>query len=135
MSLYLMDTNIVSDIIKNPNGVIVEKIRAVGEKAIATSVIVAAELRFGAAKRGAPRLSARVEAILSAMTILPLDAPTDKHYAIVRASLEAQGRVIGGNDLWIAAHALATSHILVTNNVQEFERVAGLKYENWLQSG
>jgi tRNA(fMet)-specific endonuclease VapC len=132
MSLYLLDTNIVSDLIKNPHGRVAAKIVEVGESAIATSIVVAAELRFGVAKRGSASLTAQVEAILGAINILPLQSPADACYGQIRAALEQRGRMIGANDLLIAAHALSLSCILVTDNLGEFERVAELKVENWL---
>jgi tRNA(fMet)-specific endonuclease VapC len=134
MPLYLLDTNIVSDLLKNPHGRVAIKIAEVGEDAIATSIVVAAEVRFGAAKWGSPGLTARVEAILGAITILPLQPPADTHYGKIRATLEQSGRMIGANDLLIAAHALSISRILVTGNVGEFQRVDGLRVENWLET-
>jgi tRNA(fMet)-specific endonuclease VapC len=132
MSLYLLDTNIVSDLIKNPQGRVARKIAEIGESNVATSIIVAAELRFGIAKRGSPILTMQVEGILDVLTVLPLQPPTDKSYAQVRAALEQKGQIIGANDLLIAAHALSTGCVLVTGNVGEFERVEGLEVENWL---
>jgi tRNA(fMet)-specific endonuclease VapC len=132
MPRYMLDTNIVSDLIKNPQGRAATKIAEIGESNVATSIIVAAELRFGIAKRGSPILTMQVEGILDALTVLPLQAPTDKSYAQVRAALEQIGQIIGSNDLFIAAHALSTGCVLVTGNVGEFERVEGLVVENWL---
>lgn len=133
MPTYLLDTNIVSDLIRNPHGVVAQRIVNVGEANVAVSIIVAAELRFGARKRGSPRLTAQVEAVLEAVTILPLEAPVDVYYGRIRSVLEAEGQVIGGNDLLIAAQALALDRVLVTDSVREFERVEGLKLENWLR--
>ena len=133
MAMYLLDTNIISDLIKNPDGCVTRKIRDASEARIATSIIVAAELRYGAQKRGSARLSAHVEAVLSAITILPWDTPCDVHYGKIRAALEANGTMIGANDLLIAAQALALSRTLVTDNVAEFGRVEGLSMENWLR--
>jgi tRNA(fMet)-specific endonuclease VapC len=133
MPSYLLDTNIVSDLIRNPNGVIAKKIRQVGENSIATSIIVASELRFGALKRASTTLTAQVEAVLDALSTLPLESPADAYYAQIRAALEAKGEVIGGNDLLIAAHCLALDRILVTDNKREFSRVERLKVENWLR--
>jgi tRNA(fMet)-specific endonuclease VapC len=132
MPLYMLDTNIVSDLIKNPQGRVAAKIAEIGESNVATSIIVAAELRFGIAKRGSPILTMQVEGILDVLTVLPLQPPTDKSYAQVRAALEQKGQIIGANDLLIAAHALSTGCVLVTGNVGEFERVEGLEVENWL---
>ena len=130
---YLLDTNILSDLIRNPQGRIAARIAAVGEAAVFTSVVVASELRFGAAKRQSSALIQRVDAILDAIEVLPLDAPADRHYAETRATLEARGTPIGPNDLLIAAHALAQAAVLVTANGSEFARVPGLIVEDWLQ--
>jgi tRNA(fMet)-specific endonuclease VapC len=130
---YLLDTNILSDLVRNPQGRIAERIARAGEAAICTSIIVAAELRFGAAKRGSERLTRQLEQILSALDIQPFDAPADAAYAELRTRLEAAGRPIGGNDMLIAAHALATGRTLVTDNEREFARVIGLQIENWLR--
>lgn len=130
---YLLDTNIVSDLVRNPQGRIMERIREVGEVQVCTSIIVAAELRYGAAKRASARLSAQLEAVLAALEIVPLEAPADEAYGAIRAELERAGRVIGSNDLLIAAHALALGCIMVTDNEGEFTRVPDLRCENWLR--
>jgi tRNA(fMet)-specific endonuclease VapC len=129
---YLLDTNILSDLVREPQGVVARSIAAVGEAAVCTSVIVAAELRFGAAKRGLPRLTQQVDAILNALEVLPLELPVDDVYAQLRCALERAGQPIGPNDLLIAAHALASECALVTANVGEFARVPGLQVINWL---
>ena len=104
-----------------------------GDQAICTSTIVTAELRFGAAKRASERLTLQLERILAAIEILPFEAPTDAAYAQLRARLEAAGTPIGGNDMLIAAQALASGCILVTDSEREFGRVTGLEIENWLR--
>ena len=129
---YLLDTNILSDLIRNPFGPVAQRIEAVGAKAVCTSIIVAAELRYGSAKKGSPRLQARVEEILATIPVLPLEVPADADYGRQRAQLEASGQPIGGNDLLIAAHALALGLTLVTHNTREFSRIAGLQVEDWL---
>jgi len=129
----LLDTNIVSDLVRNPAGLAATRLRQMGDDGICTSVIVAAELRFGAAKRGSDRLSRQLEQVLSAIEILPLTPPADRLYGDVRARLEHAGTPIGGNDLLIAAHALASDCILVTDNEREFSRIDGLTIENWLR--
>jgi tRNA(fMet)-specific endonuclease VapC len=129
---YLLDTNILSDLVRRPQGVIAERIAREGERAICTSIVVVAELRFGAQKSGSAKLAAQLEAILAAIDILPLEEPADRHYAILRDQLEKQGQAIGPNDLFIAAHALAMDCTLVTANESEFSRVPGLRVENWL---
>lgn len=129
---YLLDTNILSELVRRPQGIVAQRIADAGESAVCTSIVVAAELRFGAAKRNAPRLTTQVEAILDAMEVLPLEAPADRAYAQLRVALEQSGQPIGPNDLLIAAQALASECVLVTANVDEFSRVAGLRVENWL---
>lgn len=133
MTRYLLDTNILSDLVRNPQGRIAEQIARVGEREICTSIIVAAELRFGAAKRGSERLSQQMERILAALDVQAFDAPADAAYGRLRAQLEGAGLPIGGNDMLIAAHALATACTVVTDNEREFSRVAGLSVENWLR--
>ncbi|HUO23577.1 MAG TPA: type II toxin-antitoxin system VapC family toxin [Caulobacteraceae bacterium] len=133
MTRYLLDTNILSDLVRNPQGRIADRIAELGEDAICTSIIVAAELRFGAAKRGSPRLTLQLERILGAIEVEPFDAPADAAYGAVRAQLETAGLPIGGNDMLIAAHALSAGRVVVTDNEREFTRVNGLLVENWLR--
>jgi tRNA(fMet)-specific endonuclease VapC len=98
-----------------------------------TSIIVAAELRFGAAKAGSPRLLRQIEGMLGSISVLPFEPPADQRYAELRAALERAGAVIGANDMLIAAHALALDCTIVTGDVAEFSRVRRLRVENWLQ--
>jgi tRNA(fMet)-specific endonuclease VapC len=133
MTRYLLDTNIVSDLIRNPQGKIAQRIRKVGEARVSTSIIVAAELRYGAAKKGSPRLSAQLEAVLGALEVLPFKTPADAAYGSLRARLEQAGQPIGANDLLIAAHALALGYTLVSDNEKEFARIDDLRQENWLR--
>jgi tRNA(fMet)-specific endonuclease VapC len=130
---YLLDTNIVSDLVRNPQGRAAEHIRRVGEVQVCTSIIVAAELRYGAAKRGSPRLARQLDAVLGVLDILPFEAPADAAYALIRTRLEQTGRPIGGNDLLIAAQAVALGQTIVTDNEGEFARIDGLIRENWLR--
>jgi tRNA(fMet)-specific endonuclease VapC len=130
---YLLDTNVVSDLVRNPQGRAAEHIRRVGEANVCTSIIVAAELRYGAAKKGSPRLARQLEAVLGALDVLPFAAPADAAYGVIRTRLEKTGRPIGGNDLLIAAHAIALGHTIVSDNESEFTRVDGLLHENWLK--
>lgn len=129
---YLLDTNIISDLVRRPRGSVADRISEVGEEAVCTSIVVAAELRYGAAKSGSSRLADRVELLLSALEILPLESPVDHHYAEIRHHLAEQGTPIGPNDLLIAAHAIASDLTLVTANTREFGRVPSLRIENWL---
>jgi len=128
---YLLDTNIVSDIVKQPDGIIANKIQQIGEGSVYTSIIVASELRFGASKRNSARLTSNVDAILSILPVLDFEKPADKYYAILRVQLEKSGAPIGPNDMLIAAHALALDMIVVTANEAEFKRVSTLRVENW----
>ena len=130
---YLLDTNIVSDLVRHPQGRVADHIREVGDSLICTSIVVAAELRYGAAKKASVRLTAQLDAVLGALDILPFEAPADIVYGQLRAALEQIGRPIGGNDLLIAAHAMALDCVLVTDNEGEFARVEGLRWDNWLR--
>jgi tRNA(fMet)-specific endonuclease VapC len=129
---YMLDTNIISDLIRNPQGKVAGRIAKVGDETICTSIIVAAELRYGCAKSGSARLLKAVEDLLGEIPVLPFDVPADAEYGGIRAELEAAGRPIGSNDFLIAAHAHATGATIVTANTQEFKRIRGLKVENWL---
>ena len=129
---YLLDTNILSDLIRYPQGPVSEHLAKVGENTICTSIIVAAELRFGAAKSESKKLADRVDLILSAIQIVPLETTADREYGKLRNYLARKGTPIGPNDMLIAAHALETGLTLVTVNLKEFARVPGLNVENWL---
>jgi tRNA(fMet)-specific endonuclease VapC len=130
---YLLDTNMVSDLVRAPQGRVAEQVRAVGEARVCTSIVVAAELRYGAARKGSARLTEQVEAVLGALDVLPLDEPADATCGSIRAHLERAGQPIGANDLLIAAQAVALGCTLVTDNEREFTRVQGLACENWLR--
>ena len=132
MTRYMLDTNIISDLVRKPQGKAAKRIARVGEDNICTSVIVAAELRYGCAKSGSKRLLKAVEDLLDEITVLPFDVPADAEYGAIRSDLEAAGTPIGSNDLLIAAHACATGATIVTANANEFKRIRGLKVENWL---
>lgn len=132
MTRYMLDTNIISDLVKRPQGKAARRIAKVGEDNICTSIMVAAELRYGCAKSGSKRLLQAVEDILGEIAVLPFDVPADAEYGGIRSELEAAGKPIGGNDLLIAAHACATGATIVTANTDEFKRIRGLNVENWL---
>lgn len=133
MKGYLLDTNIISDMVRNPDGSAARRVEQVGAHQVFTSIVVAAELRYGCAKKGASKLLARVESVLQTVPVLPLDMPTDVQYGGIRAELESAGQPIGMNDLLIASHAYALGLTLVTDNTQEFSRIHGLQLENWLR--
>jgi tRNA(fMet)-specific endonuclease VapC len=133
VSLYLLDTNIVSDLIHRPQGKVTKAIARVGEDNIATSVIVACELRYGAAKKGSRGLAERVALVLSLIKICPFECPMDELYGEIRARLELSGNPVGANDLLIASQCLAMHATLVTANEREFSHIEGLQIENWLR--
>jgi tRNA(fMet)-specific endonuclease VapC len=128
----MLDTNIVSELARNPHGIVASRIAEVGPDAICVSIITAAELRYGCAKKGSPKLLAQIEAILGSVQVLALDVPADTEYGGIRAELESAGKPIGPNALFIAAHAYALDATLVTANVGEFSRIRALNVENWL---
>ena len=130
---YLLDTNILSELIKNPRGPMAEAMLKAGkEKYCCTSIIVACELRYGAAKKQSPQLSFNVEQVLNSLPVLPLEDDVDRIYADIRIDLERRGLPIGHNDLLIAAHAVSLGLTVVTANEREFSRVEKLNVENWL---
>lgn len=133
MTRYMLDTNIISDLIRNPQGRAAKRIAKVGEDKICTSIIVAAELRYECARSGSKRLIKAVEDLLGEINVLPFDVPADAEYGALRSELEAGGTPIGSNALLIAAHACATGATIVTASADEFKRVRGLKAENWLE--
>jgi tRNA(fMet)-specific endonuclease VapC len=124
----------LADLIRNPQGRIATHIARVGEGAVCTSLVVAAELRYGAGKKASARLTEQVERVLGALDVLPLERPTDVIYGELRAQLEAAGLMIGGNELLIASQALSLGYTIVTDNEREFSRATGLALENWLRT-
>lgn len=128
---YMLDTNAVSQMVRRPDSAFAQRVAALEPDSVAISVIVAAELRYGAERRGSSRLTRQLEAVLSTIDVLPLQEPADRHYGAIRSDLERIGLPIGRNDLLIAAHARAVGATLVTNNVDEFRRVPSLAIEDW----
>lgn len=131
---WMLDTNALSDLIRNPGGPMVRRLAAEAPDAVCTSIVVACELRFGARRRASAALTQRVEQLLASIVVLPLDEPADEHYADIRAALERAGTPIASNDLLIAAHARSRGLTLVTHKLREFERVPGLKTADWLSA-
>lgn len=127
----MLDTNVVSDLVRQPHGSVASRVTALEQGSFGISVVVAAELRYGAERSGSLRLRRQLDAVLSAIETLPLNAPADRHYGAIRSELERIGRPIGHNDLLIAAHARSLGTTLVTNNTREFGRVPGLDIEDW----
>lgn len=133
---YLLDTNIVSALMKDHSGRDTASVRKwalrTSDCNLVTSVVVQYELLFGLARHGSTRLQAAYEIQMQNLLVLPLDEAIGPHYAKLRTLLEQAGTPIGANDTLIAAHALALGATLVTADA-EFARVPGLKIENWLQ--
>lgn len=129
--MRLLDTNIISDLVRNPHGLAASRLKAIGDIGIVTSVIVAGELRYGCLKKGSFRLTERVEAVLREIDVLGVEPAAAAIYGAIRSKLESEGQTIGQNDLWIAAQAQALGATLVTDNEREFRRVDGLAVENW----
>lgn len=134
MTAYFLDTNIVSEMMRDPKGAVRSRLGEVGEDAVLIGIIVLAELRFGVERRRSPQLAARLEAVLGEVRVVGFEPPADLHYAKVRSALERIGQPLGQNDMLIAAHALALDAVLVTDD-GAFSRVPGLKVENWLRRG
>jgi tRNA(fMet)-specific endonuclease VapC len=131
---WMLDTNVLSDLIRNPRGLLAARVGRTPPDTLCTSIVVACELRFGARRKASAALTSRVEQLLDSLLVLPFDAPADLHYADIRAALEAAGTPIGSHDLFIAAHARAQALTLVTHNLREFQRVPGLQVEDWLSA-
>jgi tRNA(fMet)-specific endonuclease VapC len=129
----LLDTNICIYIARNQPATVARRFARAAPGTLGISIITWGELCFGAAKSAdRSRVSALLDQFSRLVSILPLPPEAGSHYGDVRAALEKAGRPIGNNDLWIAAHALALAVPLISNNAREFERVPGLKLENWV---
>lgn len=118
---------------RDPHGKAAERIADLGPEQLCTSIIVAAELKFGLARGASVRVTERVGQLLQTLTVAPFESPADDTYATLRARLQKIGCRISGNDLLIAAHAIAIGCTLVTDNEREFRRVTELRCENWLR--
>ena len=133
MSRFLLDSNAVSSLIRQQaSSPILKRIAAVGPDLVCTSILVVAEIRFGVAKKGSSRLEAEAERVLNSLAVLDFESPADRRYAVLRTDLERRGLPIGANDMLIAAQCLALDATMVTNNLREFQRVQGLRVEDWL---
>jgi len=129
---FLLDTNILIALSKQRPG-LADKLEGIPADTILLSSVVVAEIEYGIAKSGRRQHNRRVfDALLSGFRVVPFDAAAARLYGPIRAHLERRGRLIGPYDLMIAAHAQAIDAVLVTDNTREFDRVAGLKTENWL---
>jgi tRNA(fMet)-specific endonuclease VapC len=130
---YLLDTDIVSQVVREPRGSVAKQMARVGTQNVCVSIIVAAELRYGAFRKNIAKLTQTIEHLLERLVIEPFDNPADRYYAEIRSRLEQAGTPIGQNDTLIAAHALALDCTLVTDNEREFSRIKTLRVENWLK--
>lgn len=128
----MLDTNVVSNILRYPHGAAAQRSRQFAQGEICISVVVAAELRFGAARINSQRLIAQLDEAEHLYDVVPWTRNVVPHYASARIALERAGTPIGPNDLLIAAHALAWKVPLATANTREFSRVPNLSVENWL---
>lgn len=126
-----LDTNICSYILRRHPPGMLARFATLRPGEVWLSAIVAAELRFGAEKLGAPRLQSAVEQWLTGFELRPWPLAATQHYAQARAALERSGQIIGNMDLLIAAHVLAEDSVLITSNAREFHRVPGLAVEAW----
>ncbi len=132
MTVFLLDTNAISNLMQFPSGPVAQAIAARRDAEIVTSVIVAAELRFGAARKASARLQTAVSTILRLVPVAGLEPPFDTVYGDLRAQLEASGTVLAPHDLLIAAHAMTLRATLVSDD-HVFGRVPGLAAENWVR--
>ena len=131
MKQYMLDTNICVYAVKN-NPRVLENLSAHLEDNICISSIVKSEIEYGICKSAVPEKNRRAfEILLQDISVLPYDESAAKEYGEIRATLERQGKPIGGNDLLIAAHCRASNYILVTHNLKEFSRVENLEIEDW----
>ena len=128
----MLDTNMVSELMRNPNGAAGARLDQLNPAAACVSILTAGELRYGAAKRGSAQLTRSVELMLQRIVVVSFEAPADTIYGRIRNDLMSKGEPIGPIDFLIAAHALALNLTLVTANVREFSRVPDLRVENWL---
>lgn len=133
MPRYLLDTNICIYIKNHRPAEVLARFSKLPSGKVAMSVITYGELRFGAEKSAKPKETRHIlEQLITLIPVLPMDETVSAHYGKIRQYLQVSGKPIGNNDLWIAAHALASKLVLVTNNVAEFQRVPGLRVENWV---
>jgi tRNA(fMet)-specific endonuclease VapC len=129
MTRYMLDTNTVSDVMKE-NEAVSARTEATPMESLCISAITLGELRFGIAKRKAPKLERALEEFLKRVDVLPWDERVAEKYGVLRALLESGGCKMGNLDMLIAGHALGVGAVLVTSD-GAFSQVSGLKVENW----
>ncbi|EGK72148.1 PilT protein domain protein [Methyloversatilis universalis FAM5] len=130
--LWMLDTHALSELIRDPRGLVMQHLSDVAPDVVSPRIVVACEWRFGAQRRGSAVLTERVNALPDAMVVQPFDEPADAHYVDIRATLELAGTPIGSHGMLIAAHARSRTLTPVTHKLREFQRVPGLKVEDWL---
>lgn len=131
--IYILDTNIISYIIKNKEFSLIDKFETISkEHRIGVSSITVAELYYGVRKKDSQKLEALVSEFLLPLERYSFDENAAFEYGKIRVNLESKGNIIGPNDLLIAAHTKSLDAVLVTNNVKEFNRVENLVVENWI---
>jgi tRNA(fMet)-specific endonuclease VapC len=130
---YLLDTNIISQMMRDPGGIVTQKIATVGEKSVFTSLLAIAEVRFGIEKKQSQKLAKALDWLLPFLSVEPWTDPADRHYAALRADIEAKGLPVDQLDMLLAAQALADGATMVTDNEKHFRHIPGLKVENWLR--
>ena len=131
--MYLLDTNIISDVAHNPIGPVARKLEEIDPAAVVSSVVVAAEVWYGIENNPSYRSRARTEAFMKTLNVLGMEPEVAKTYGRIRVELKKSGSALGPNDLLIAAHAHSLGATLVTDDDRAFSRVPGLKVENWLR--
>ena len=130
---FMLDTDTCIYLRKRRPPLVEQRFRELRPGEVVISTITYGELYNGALKsREASAALANLEQLVELLAVQPLSATTGKCYGIIRSTLEQAGNIIGGNDLWIAAHAVDLDLVLVTNNTREFSRIQQLKLENWL---
>ena len=130
---YMLDTDICIYIIKKKPKAVLQRFEALEVGSVVMSVITRGELEYGAL--GSHQSNEALKTLTNLARFIPTQAISNRvvtDYADIRHTLRTKGRMIGGNDLWIAAHARSEDLTLVTNNVREFSRVPELKLENWV---
>ena len=131
--MYMLDTNICIYILKRRPTELLEKFDKVRRDQICLSIVTYAELKYGIERSLSKKMNQEiVEEFASRLIILLWDEEAANHYAKISYYLEKQGTPIGNMDLMIASHARSLGYTLVTNNQKEFDRVPGLKVENWI---
>jgi tRNA(fMet)-specific endonuclease VapC len=128
---FLLDTNTVSFHVRRSSRALGRRLRRTPVTHVALSVVTEMELRYGLARNPRLRVAPLVEEFLAGITILPLTSGVARVYGRIRAELEAKGTPIGPLDLMIAAQAVALKATLVSNNLSEFRRIAGLRCVDW----